>query len=230
MRKIDKSVAIPSTLREASVPTSTDEVKDTIYKASDVRDQLLSDQAYKCAYCECSLSRQYNDVEHYRPKSRYYWLGHRWDNLLYLCDLCNRTYKKANFPLQDELERVTSPGSVAKERPLIINPAEIDPSNHIRFRRHIMVGLTPEGTKTIEIFHLNDRAERPDLINNREQLFEEYEIAIAQLRKTEELLAKPNLSNDIIEGLNEVIELTKKSISQLTSYSKAYSGMLISQI
>lgn len=230
MRKIDKSAVVPSTLQVASVPASAADVKDTIYKASDVRGQLLRDQAYKCAYCECSLSRQYNDVEHYRPKSRYYWLGHSWENLLYSCDLCNRTYKKDEFPLQNEQDRVTCPGSVANERPLIINPSEVDPSSHIRFRRHVMVGLTPEGKKTIDIFHLNDRTERPDLIDNREQLFEEYEVAIKQLHRTKKLLEKPNLPNDIIEDLNEIIQLAERSISQKTSYSKAYSGMLISQM
>jgi hypothetical protein len=52
------------------------------------------------------------------------------------------------------------------EHPLIINPAEVDPSIHIKFRRHIAVGLTPEGLKTIEIFHLNDGDKCSELLNN----------------------------------------------------------------
>ena len=98
MRKIDKSPNIPATLVGANVPTSPAKVKKDIYKADDVRLQLETDQHYKCAYCECYLPLQYHDVEHFRPKSHYYWLGHDWKNLLYSCERCNRLYKKAKFP------------------------------------------------------------------------------------------------------------------------------------
>jgi hypothetical protein len=82
MRKIEKSENVPATLVNASMPKKASDVKDYIYKALDVRDQLVQDQHSKCAYCECKISRQYNDVEHFRPKSHYYWLGHEWKNLL----------------------------------------------------------------------------------------------------------------------------------------------------
>ena len=67
MRKITKSNIIPLTLRNTPAPADPDEVKESIYKADDVRDQLLEDQHYKCAYCESRITREYNDVEHYRP-------------------------------------------------------------------------------------------------------------------------------------------------------------------
>ena len=44
MRKITKSNIIPLTLRNAPAPADPDEVKESIYKADDVRDQLLEDQ------------------------------------------------------------------------------------------------------------------------------------------------------------------------------------------
>ena len=126
MRKIDKSPNIPVTLQNAPLPNNANEVIDTIYKADDVRDQLCADQHYKCAYCECDLTKSYNDVEHYRPKSKYHWLGYDWDNLLYSCDLCNRTYKNDSFPLVNEANRVTTPGDLSVEEHLIINPANED--------------------------------------------------------------------------------------------------------
>ena len=155
MRKITKSNVIPLTLRNGPVPTGPDEVKESIYKADDVRDQLLEDQHYKCAYCESRITREYNDVEHYRPKSVYYWLGHDWNNLLYSCDLCNRTYKKTNFPLKNEANRVTVPGSTDVEEPLVINPAFEEPTEHIRFNRYMLVGITDEGKNTIAVSYTN---------------------------------------------------------------------------
>ena len=92
MIKLYKSTEVPTTLRSAPTPTSVDDVSSEIYGADDVRTQLMCDQYDKCAYCETNVTKRYNDVEHFRPKKTYYWLGHDWRNLLYSCDLCNRTY------------------------------------------------------------------------------------------------------------------------------------------
>ena len=49
MRHFNKSKTIPATLQKAPIPTSASQVDPAIYKASDVKEQLLKDQAYKCA-------------------------------------------------------------------------------------------------------------------------------------------------------------------------------------
>ena len=69
MRHFNKSKTIPATLQKAPIPTSASQVDPAIYKASDVKEQLLKDQAYKCAYCEKKVEGAYDDVEHYRPKN-----------------------------------------------------------------------------------------------------------------------------------------------------------------
>ena len=52
----------------------------------------------KCAYCESTTSTvAYGDVEHFRPKSVYWWLAYCYDNFSYSCQLCNQMYKKASF-------------------------------------------------------------------------------------------------------------------------------------
>ena len=154
MRKINKSSNVPATLAKAPVPGSTAEVRESIYKADDVRQQLEIDQHYKCAFCECYLPLQYHDVEHFRPKSHYYWLGHEWKNLLYSCERCNRSYKKTNFPLAAGSVQANSPtDDITQEHPLIINPTEVDPAIHIKFDKYEAKGITPEGKKTIEVFH-----------------------------------------------------------------------------
>lgn len=219
MRKITKSNIIPLTLRNAPVPTGPDEVKESIYKADDVRDQLLEDQHYKCAYCESRITREYNDVEHYRPKSVYYWLGHDWNNLLYSCDLCNRTYKKTNFPLKNEANRVTVPGSTDVEEPLVINPAFEEPTEHIRFNRYMLVGITDEGKNTIDMFKLNDRV----------QLYELYIREKDNLEKMQKLLESPVLTDELRDSINEIILSSTESINQYKSIDTPYSGMLINQ-
>ena len=226
MRKMDKCTDAPETLRNAPVPNCTDDVKSSIYKADDVRNQLLEDQHYKCAYCECHITKEYNDVEHYRPKSKYYWLGHEWNNLLYACDICNRTYKKDFFPLKNEAHRVTAPVDLGSEEPLIINPAFVEPMAHIRFNRYIMAGITDEGKETIEMFHLN---KRPALVHSREQLFELYIKEKEKLSLAKKILETPNLPAETVDNLNKIIELSSAAINQYKSKDTPYSGMLVNQ-
>ena len=54
----------------------------------------------KCAYCEADVAVvAHGDVEHFRPKSEYWWLAYCYDNYLYSCQLCNQTYKGKHFPI-----------------------------------------------------------------------------------------------------------------------------------
>ena len=82
-------------------------------------------------------------VEHYRPKSFYYWLAFSWDNLLIACPTCNQN-KKANFPLAGLLHcdlfaevdiNLQSHLHDAVEQPYFINPEVIDPSAFIYFHK-----------------------------------------------------------------------------------------------
>lgn len=62
--------------------------------------QLLVESANKCAYCEAPLKAvAYGDVEHYRPKSVYWWLAYSYENYLASCTLCNQAFKKDFFPI-----------------------------------------------------------------------------------------------------------------------------------
>lgn len=226
MRKIDKSADVPQTLQNAPTPKNAREVDKKFYRADDVRKQLLEDQHNKCAYCESRIPEEYNDVEHYRPKTKYYWLGHDWNNLLYSCSLCNRSYKNDNFPLVNETNRVTAPGNIANEEPLIVNPVMEEPTMHIRFNRHIMVGITAKGKKTIEIFHLN---KRKVLVHDREVLFESYKRKKADVENMQKLLESPILTNDLRTSINEIITSQLESINQDKSLDTPYSGMLVNQ-
>lgn len=72
---------------------------DTAYwKAA--KKQLKAESHQKCAYCEANAAVvAHGDVEHYRPKSVYWWLAYTYDNYLYACQICNQSYKGDHFPI-----------------------------------------------------------------------------------------------------------------------------------
>lgn len=61
---------------------------------------LLNESKDKCAYCESNFPTvAYGDVEHFRPKSKYWWLAYCYVNYLASCQLCNQKYKRDKFPI-----------------------------------------------------------------------------------------------------------------------------------
>ena len=123
-------------------------------------------QGEKCCYCEKDIDRSYNDVEHYRPKTQYWWLAWDWSNLLFACPQCNRSNKRASFPLLEESDRLQPeqrpPGD---EQPLLIDPAGTgDPLDSIEFvpqsigRRTRWIPIERNrclrGRRTIEVLRL----------------------------------------------------------------------------
>ena len=101
--------------------------------------KLLHD---KCWYCECSVSRSDNAVDHFRPKGRvsdaqrthngYRWLAFDQTNFRYACTYCNSKRKDVEggktrgkgdrFPLMDESKRVYDAGPVDGEEPILLDP------------------------------------------------------------------------------------------------------------
>jgi len=72
--------------------------RSVVWKGS--KDQLKIESGGKCGYCEGKADHvAYGDVEHFRPKSVYWWLAYCYDNYVYSCQICNQSYKGANFPI-----------------------------------------------------------------------------------------------------------------------------------
>lgn len=73
-----------------------------VFKSSQwkgAKPQLGVESHGKCAYCDAPASAvAHCDVEHYRPKSVYWWLALCYDNYLYACQICNQIYKGDRFP------------------------------------------------------------------------------------------------------------------------------------
>ncbi|MBK8506154.1 MAG: hypothetical protein IPL46_30525 [Saprospiraceae bacterium] len=94
--------------------------------------QLIRETINKCAYCEVNFTTvAYGDVEHYRPKSIYWWLAYTYFNYAPSCQLCNQKFKKANFPipsaaLQAPLVRKNSSDSYLNRLAGFITPDPLD--------------------------------------------------------------------------------------------------------
>ena len=135
------------------------------YRWKPAKEQLLAETGNKCAYCETPTSVvAFGDVEHYRPKSIYWWLAYCYDNYLAACQICNQRFKKDSFPIQNQ--RMQSPtithnttngfivvqaGTIApdplnlwqvvnfihlheEERPLLLNPYFDEPADYFAWR------------------------------------------------------------------------------------------------
>lgn len=65
---------------------------------------LKLDTGGKCAYCEASTDVvAHGDVEHFRPKSIYWWLAFSFDNYLFSCQICNQSFKGDLFPISGQV-------------------------------------------------------------------------------------------------------------------------------
>jgi uncharacterized protein (TIGR02646 family) len=137
------------------------------YREPDVKIALRKLAGGNCAYCESKIGAVgAREVEHYRPKGGitdlathpgYWWLAHRWDNLLPTCRDCNKSLRqhivtagmteaqvlelqgmraatsfgKANqFEIRGE-RAIGSGCNLDLEDPLLIDPCQIDPSRHV---------------------------------------------------------------------------------------------------
>jgi uncharacterized protein (TIGR02646 family) len=96
----------------------------TYWGNADVRGALWAMHGRSCAYCDRELpGNDRGDVEHFRPKSIYWWLAYKFENYLLACSVCNSAYKGEKFPLltrkaYDYWHR----DKLAKERRALIDP------------------------------------------------------------------------------------------------------------
>ena len=119
----------------------------------EAKPQLLNESSDKCAYCEAPTAVvAFGDVEHYRPKSTYWWLAYCYDNYLASCQLCNQKFKKAKFPL----------GNNALRSPVTVKRNSTD-----AFLESRKSQLTPDAFDSAQVsaFETAHKAERPFIVN-----------------------------------------------------------------
>lgn len=164
-------------------------------KWADTKTQLLIESHDKCSYCESSmLAVAFGDVEHYRPKSKYWWLAYVYDNYLASCAICNQRFKsdlfaQAGVPLpppavlaqssDPELEALAATAipdpldavAVAAfeaahraEKPLIPNPYFDDPEE-------IFDWDVLEGAGEVEVVPKPGNQEAPNIVEACERIY-----------------------------------------------------------
>ena len=196
MKYIDRSkVAEPANLKGLAAPSNDEDVDDRIYGHENVKTALNNLQQGICCYCESYYAHTtYGDVEHYRPKGfyqqfkgdkqhrpGYYWVAYKWENLMYACEQCNRSYKRNYFPLKDPQKRFDPTVlDISEEEPLLINPYdEVHPEAHLTFKETTIVHLTEKGDMSIKYYGLDREAlneERRKVFNPINALVESLEI------------------------------------------------------
>jgi len=134
----------PEELTEEKIAELTEEFKRSgkrVWAENYIKEALLAISNNKCCYCECRLevNSEYMEIEHFHPKSKYPDRVVMWDNLLPCCKRCNSS---------------KSDHDTYKEP--VINPAEINPKDHLRLEDYRYKPKTPLGEKTIEVVYLND--------------------------------------------------------------------------
>ena len=151
------------------------------YKGTDVKQRLKILYRGKCAFCEQCIEQFH--VEHFRPKSIYYWLAYSWDNLLAVCPTCNQnkgnrfevlrsrvSLNKSNLDitrvhfLSDEYQEI--------EDNQLIHPEKENVEIVLNFRKDgSVVSDDPRVNHTIKICGLN----RNDLKDKRKEVWDDIE-------------------------------------------------------
>lgn len=148
------------------------------YKKNDVKTELANLYKNKCAFCEQKVERF--DVEHFRPKSIYYWLAFSWDNLLPACPVCNgnktnyfKTLKRRVRFREEDYKNIhkLSKQYDAEEESLFFNPESENPEKLISFTQDGRVfSRHKKISYTIETCRLN----RPYLIQRRKKIIDTF--------------------------------------------------------
>lgn len=112
-KRIEKMLLLVEAMRNNAMAFNSD-----IWKAA--KKQLKAESHDKCAYCEAPVSTvAHGDVEHFRPKSVYWWLAYCYDNYLYACQICNQSYKKDEFPVHGRERYALAPPFPASLPPTV---------------------------------------------------------------------------------------------------------------
>lgn len=223
-------------------PVEYEEVKPeyTCYKNDDLKKKLIEIFQGKCAYCDSTIVHiSAGDVEHFRPKSKYWWMAAKWDNLLFACEKCNRTGKIDKFPLLDEdfKYNYNEPEKFDEEEKnyrLLINPCIENPENYFEYHEKegvIKVNPSIAGDEkkkkmadiSIEVYAL----QRPELVQERQKLLI---LLFAQMEMTEKAIEQLKKHSDITSGLTKHLqEKLRRELELLLRYNQSkrqYLGMV----
>lgn len=178
-----------------------------VLDAQSALQELKRIQHNKCAYCETFLEHTPGRfVSHYRPLSNavdpyhntenlesYAWFAYEWQNLMLICKDCDSN-KLNFFPIsgRSALELSSWRAAQLREMPLLLNPFEDNPSEHLMFDADGVASATSEcGKATIELLSLN----RPVVFLKRKH----------KINSVIELILNSNNEYELTEKLRDLI-------------------------
>lgn len=101
-RRLSRNVSLVRLKRAGGKPASS------VWRRA--KSHLKRETHGKCAYCESATSTvAHGDVEHFRPKSVYWWLAYCYDNFSFSCQICNQVYKGDTFRVASDDRRWRGP-------------------------------------------------------------------------------------------------------------------------
>lgn len=132
----------------------------------------------------------------------YWWLAYDWDNYLLACPPCNQKWKSDVFPVKGDTNTRNRPliSNHHNEIPLLINPTDTDPDEHLQFQADgTVIGLTEEGWATIATVGLW----RPSLVKKRADRLKSVEWNIQSIEKEMQMVV-PSFDNIRVAAENIV--------------------------
>lgn len=157
------------------------------YNHPDIKLKLMASSHEKCMYCESKVRHiDHGEIEHIKPKSRFPNEIFNWNNLGFVCSMCN-SIKRDQF-----IESLT-----------IIDPFSDDPSAHLRSCGSIIFPKpgSDRGRMTILTLKLN----RAELVEKREEKIKQiHELLETAARVAPELM--PAIKREIEEYISPTQE------------------------
>jgi uncharacterized protein (TIGR02646 family) len=215
--------------------------KFSCYKHEEIKDKLKIMFNGKCAYCDSSILHiTAGDIEHFRPKSIYWWLACHWDNLLFACEKCNRSGKNDAFPLANKARTACKHDSSKtilekedKDLRLLLNPCKEDPELFFSYdEKRATISPLPllkTGTRHREMAEVSIatyQLQRHELVQEREKALLLLLVQIDYTKKTMEdynrMYTYPKSISDHFE--TRMKEAIKKLLLHLHP-SRQYLGM-----
>ncbi|AXH09327.1 TIGR02646 family protein [Malaciobacter halophilus] len=199
--------------------------KSNLYKTSSVQKELTKIYYFKCAYCEKKLLDTDLHIEHYRPKSVYYWLAYSWDNLLLSCGQCNRK-KRNNFKIENSMaiynnEEFSNIHNLSEsynkiEKPYAINPEKEDVFDKLIYDENAIIKSSDKRV----LYTINDLCglNRNELIEKRIQLITDFKNVVEDYFYS----FSQDSDEDIKSNIKFFIPLVKDFVSKVTLESEFY--------
>lgn len=254
MRKINKPAIVPAALakqQRANAQRLKSKGSPLEWNSNNFNGAKSALQAIyhnKCGFCERTLLDASNfssetqivdnqfTIEHYRPKSKYWWLGDEWTNLFPLCWRCNNkkddTFLVVNTAQQannfanppysaslciDRHKCNITSSDLETEAPLLLNPEVDIPEFFLEINQHGKVlpkfGLSLQDqarvAETIKILNLYSHEE-----DRKTYIAEQYEdnlqeILILFVSKVADPYEKKDLEDSFFPFFKKMIKLSK---------------------